>query len=87
MEQKPLRPCPFCGSHNLRVDMIFFDDDGEHEGVECLDCDASNRIENWNTRADELPHYPDFVLEALAPIASAFDAEYQRRLHAKQVIA
>ena len=47
-----LKPCPFCGSHNLRVDVMYFDDDGERDGVECMRCDASARLENWNTRAD-----------------------------------
>lgn len=28
-----LYPCPFCGSKRLRIDTMYFDDDGEHDGV------------------------------------------------------
>ena len=45
-----LYPCPFCGSKRLRIDAMYFDDDGEHDGVECLDCDGMNRLEAWNRR-------------------------------------
>lgn len=44
-------PCPFCGSSDIhQSEMMFADDDGEHPGAECLKCDASNRLENWNNR-------------------------------------
>lgn len=46
-----LEPCPFCGSKNLREsEAMFFDDDGEHAGIECLKCDAINRTKYWNLR-------------------------------------
>lgn len=46
-----LLPCPFCGSTNLRCcDIMYADDDGEHPGVECLDCDAASRLSKWNCR-------------------------------------
>lgn len=50
--QKPnLLPCPHCGSTDIRTDPIMFsDDDGEHAGVECMDCDAIARYERWNQR-------------------------------------
>lgn len=48
-----LKPCPFCGSTDLRVDIMYCDDDGEHDGVECMRCDASARREYWNQRATE----------------------------------
>lgn len=51
LETVVMLPCPFCGSSNIReCEMMFLDDDGEHPGVECLDCDASNRQEYWNMR-------------------------------------
>ena len=50
-ETADLLPCPFCGSTKLRREpLLFCDDDGEHEGVECLECDAMNRTEHWNKR-------------------------------------
>lgn len=51
-EYVALLPCPFCGSHNLRVDMMLFDDEGERDAVECLECDAMNSAEMWNRRAE-----------------------------------
>lgn len=45
-----LLPCPFCGSTNLRTEDMYFDDDGEHPGVECVDCDAIARADRWNQR-------------------------------------
>jgi len=47
-------PCPFCGSERLRVgEFMFADDDGEKPGIECLDCDCSNRAEFWNMRGSK----------------------------------
>jgi len=46
-----LLPCPYCGSTDIRTDPIMFsDDDGEHAGVECMNCDAIARHERWNQR-------------------------------------
>ena len=51
-----LLPCPFCGSTHIRTsDAMYFDDDGEHPGTECLDCDALARADKWNQRAAPLP--------------------------------
>lgn len=47
---RDLLPCPFCRSTNLRRSEMYFDDDGEHEGIECLDCDTSAREDRWNQR-------------------------------------
>lgn len=56
-------PCPFCGSSNVRVsENAFWDDDGEHDGVECLDCDALNRLEYWNMRYTK----HSYIVEMLA---------------------
>lgn len=43
-------PCPFCGSTNIREEIMYWDDDGENPGVECLNCDAVARPEYWNKR-------------------------------------
>jgi hypothetical protein len=48
-----LKPCAFCGSERLRVGDIFCDDDGDCPGVECLDCSAVARTEDWQRRADD----------------------------------
>lgn len=44
------KPCPFCGSDEVRKDIMYFDDDAEHEGVECMQCDAIARADQWNNR-------------------------------------
>lgn len=52
LEPVVMLPCPFCGSSNIREDQAMFcDDDGEHSGIECIDCDAINRREHWNKRS------------------------------------
>lgn len=65
MVDKLLLPCPFCGSTDLRIDTLYFDDDGEHDGVECMaeGCDALNRLEHWNRRPTV--SRPDFLSQAL----------------------
>jgi len=60
-----LKPCPFCGSTNLRTGFIYSDDDGETEGVECMNCDAIARTERWNDRPGE--SLPIGIQEALRP--------------------
>ena len=50
MLPKPLLPCPFCGSDNLRIDIMYWDDEGDNPGIECMNCDAIARPENWNNR-------------------------------------
>lgn len=53
------KPCPFCGSANLRELEIWIsrdDDESEDEltdAIECLDCDAQARADRWNDRAPE----------------------------------
>lgn len=50
-DNSDLLPCPHCGSTEIRTDPIMFsDDDGEHAGVECMNCDAIARSERWNQR-------------------------------------
>ena len=47
------KPCPFCGSDNVReIDIMICGDDGEEEvdAIECLSCDAQARAEYWNDR-------------------------------------
>ena len=45
------RPCPFCGSTDLRAsEALYFDDDGEQPGIECLTCDAVARLAWWDQR-------------------------------------
>ena len=45
------------------VTNMYADDDGEHDGVECIDCDASNRLKHWNNR----------------PLIEAIPTEYMRQ--------
>ena len=47
------KPCPFCGSADLRkIDVTLSGDDGEIDiwMIECLNCDATARVEYWNER-------------------------------------
>ena len=49
------KPCPFCGSHNLReIDIWLATDDGDEtlDAIECLDCDAQARADLWNNRPE-----------------------------------
>jgi len=49
-----LKPCPFCGSTDLRADdLMYWDDDGERLGVTCMECNAMTRKEWWNQRDTE----------------------------------
>lgn len=65
-ELSSLLPCPFCGSANLRTGYsMFLDDAGEYPGVECLDCDASNRLAHWNKREAKKPLGADAARELL----------------------
>ena len=49
--KQKLLSCPFCGGDNVRiVTNMYADDDGEHDGVECINCDASNQLQHWNNR-------------------------------------
>lgn len=52
-EKHNLLPYPFCGGQNIRIDLMYCDDDGEHEGAECMDCDATARADHWNNRAGQ----------------------------------
>jgi formate dehydrogenase maturation protein FdhE len=47
-----LKPCPFCGSTDVRKDIMYWDDEKENPGIECLECDAVARPEWWNKRHD-----------------------------------
>ena len=70
-----LRPCPFCGGHNLQGHPI-------HLRVECIDCyaegpEANSRAEAiaaWNAR----PGGDEAVREALVELTDT--ANYMRRL-------
>ena len=50
MYQETLLQCPFCGSKQLRVDTMYFDDSGERDGVECMTCEAIAPVDIWNQR-------------------------------------
>ena len=63
-DRQALKPCPFCGSTDLRADdLMYWDDDGERPGVECVECDATARAEWWNQREGE--GLPDSIIQAL----------------------
>ena len=57
-----MKPCPFCKSTNVKVEMIFYDSSNvlDHGSVECCDCEAegpiveSNDYEEINSKAIEL---------------------------------
>jgi hypothetical protein len=65
-DENGLLPCPFCGGTNIRTsDTMYFDDDGEHPGAECIDCDALARADRWNQRAGR-HHEPHFDVNETA---------------------
>jgi Lar family restriction alleviation protein len=58
-----LKPCPFCGSHNVGEFKNHFPGEGEFYGVCCGNCDASTKsypgfrtpeeaVAAWNRRAE-----------------------------------
>ena len=64
-----LKPCPFCGSKDIRIDRHVRAGRGEHHGADvfsmgCFDCGATfpNRykreilVENWNQRVAQSSH-------------------------------
>jgi transcription elongation factor Elf1 len=42
-------PCPFCGSKKLDT-TEWFDEDGEFEAIECLNCKGAAPARIWNLR-------------------------------------
>jgi len=70
-----LKPCPFCGSTDVRV----IDDDG-YWHVECAECPVMTRadtfpaavIEDWNLRAD-LAGLPEELVERAHNAIKAWD--------------
>lgn len=63
IDNSDLLPCPHCGSTDIRTDPIMFsDDEGEHAGVECMNCDAIARHERWNQRPSKHHKVPDWVI-------------------------
>lgn len=43
------KPCPFCGSHILRI-TDWWDDSGEYDAVECIQCLGTAPAIQWNNR-------------------------------------
>jgi len=45
------KPCPFCGSAELRI-TDWWDDDGEYDAVECCQCKGCAPADVWDRRVD-----------------------------------
>lgn len=61
---KDAKACPYCGSSRLRSTR-FSGDEGEYDGIECMDCDASNSLAWWNKRSGAGAPLPSSIQEAL----------------------
>ena len=45
-------PCPFCGSDELSI-VLWADDDGEFDALECDHCKAAAPLPTWDQRATD----------------------------------
>ena len=48
-EMIELKPCPFCGSRDIRT-TDWWDDDGEYDALECANCKGAAPADVWNKR-------------------------------------
>lgn len=61
-----LKPCPFCGSSNVKNEWVYAGTDLEEYWVECMNCggkgpwdsDQQQAIEEWNTRVNKNDNDP-----------------------------
>ena len=49
IDLRDAKPCPFCGASNLSV-VLWCDDDGEFDAIECDECKGAAPADVWNKR-------------------------------------
>lgn len=57
-------PCPFCGGKELNI-VLWCDDDGEYDAIECDGCKGAAPADAWNQRSGEGAPLPDDIQWAL----------------------